>query len=216
MYTEVHAGLSHFEFDEARQWLENNPDRYEQGFYHGFIPTDPDAVDPIDPRELIDSVPDEQPSCTRDDAASRQEVRLLDHLENLRCFSEEADVYYSEGSWRKVDPLTDNEFDFAETFDTTLGCQPQQCYRNALLAAKTLGQSHDVVYVEGYVTPGRFKTPVAHAWVEIDGKVVELTFPGGPEPDPKAAYLGIEFSLERVKEKIFQDGATGPLVDCKE
>jgi len=46
MYTEVHAGLSHFEFDEARQWLENNPDRYEQGFYHGFIPTDPELSIP--------------------------------------------------------------------------------------------------------------------------------------------------------------------------
>jgi len=212
MYTEVHAGLSHFEFDEARQWLESNPDRYQQGFNHGFDPTDSDAVDPIDPQGLIDSLPDEQPSCTRDDATCRAEERLLDHLESLRRFSEEADAYYRDGSCREVAPLTDKELEFTEEFDVTLDCQPQQCYRNALLAAGTYGQSHDIVYVEGYVIPRSFETPVAHAWVELDGKVVELTFPEGPEPHPNAAYLGVEFSAEAAREKILEDGVAEPLV----
>jgi hypothetical protein len=62
------------------------------------------------------------------------------------------------------------------------------------------------------VIPRSFETPVAHAWVELDGKVVELTFPEGPEPHPNAAYLGVEFSAEAAREKILEDGVAEPLV----
>jgi hypothetical protein len=212
MYTEVHAGLSHFEFDEARQWLESNPDRYQQGFNHGFDPTDPDAVDPIDPQGLIDSLPEEPPARTRDDATFRREKELLDHLESLRRFSDEADAYYRDGSWRGVAPLTNEELELAEEFIRTLDCRPQQSYRNALLTAATYGQSHDLVYVEGYVRPSSSTVPVAHAWVELNGKVVELTLPDGPDPSCTAAYLGIEFSAETAREKILEDGVAEPLV----
>jgi len=213
MYTEVHAGLSHFEFDEARQWLENNPDRYQQGFDHGFTPTNPDAVDPIDPEVLADSISEEQPSYTRDDATCLQEKQLLDHLESLRRFSDEADIYYRDGSWREVAPLTDEELQLAKKFAASLDCQPQQCYRNALLTAGAFGQSHELVYVEGYVIPSSSAVPVAHAWVELDGKVLELTFPDGPGPSPDGAYLGIEFSPEDAREKIYEDGTAEPLVN---
>lgn len=107
MYTEVHAGLEHFGFEEARQWLEANPETYHEGLTRGFAPTDPNNVEEIDPSKLADSVADEPPTPTRADATTPNQQYLLDHLQSLRRFSERAEAYYSDGSWRETAPLTD-------------------------------------------------------------------------------------------------------------
>lgn len=213
MYTEVHAGLDHAGFEEARRWLESNPERYAEGFKRGFSPTDPDAVEEIDPDPLSESVPDEPPTPKRTDAGTRNEQYLLDHLQSLRRFSERAEEYYANGNWQNTAPLTDEELDLVNRFDAAADCQPQQCYRNALLTAATFGESHDVMYIEGYVKPNSFSTPIEHAWVELNGKVVELTFPDGPQTGANATYLGVEFPVADVKVKILDEGIAEPLVD---
>lgn len=211
MFTEVTEGLERFGFDEAREWLEANPETYFEGFTHGFEPTDPDAVEEIDPDALAESVTDERPTPTRNDASTPNEQYLLDHLGSLRRFATDADTYYTDGSWRETALLTDEERELADLFDLAADCEPRQCYRNALLTAATFGNAHDLVYVEGYVMADMVASPIAHAWVELNGKVVELTFPDGPEPAPDAAYLGIEFPLADVKAKIFDEGIAEPL-----
>ena len=213
MYTEVHAGLERFGFEEALRWIEANPELYVEGFMKGFAPTDPDAVEEIDSDALRESAPNEPSTPTRADASTSNEQSLLDHLQSQRQISERAEAYYADGNWREIAPLTDEELELADQFDAAVDCEPRKCYRNALLTAATFGETHDVVYVEGYVKANSFLSPIEHAWVELNGKVVELTFPEGPQPETDTAYLGIEFSIEDVKAKIFDEEIAEPLIN---
>lgn len=213
MFTEVYDGLEHFGFEEALRWIEANPEMYGEGISKGIAPTDSDAVDEIDPDALRESVPDEPPTPTRADASTLNEQYILDHLQSLRRFSQRAEAYYADGNWREIASLTDEELELADLFDVAADCVPRQCYRNALLTAATFGESHDVAYVEGFVNTSSLASPIEHAWVELNGKVVELTFPNGSQPELDAAYLGIEFPIEDVKAKIFDEGIAEPLVD---
>jgi hypothetical protein len=212
MYTEVHAGLEYFEFEEARQWLEANPEIYAEGITREFVPRDPDSVEKIDAEKLANSLSNESKISTRTDADTPNEQYILDHLESLQRISERAGVYYAEGHWRKIAPLSDRELELVDLFKTGVDCQPRQAYRNALLVAASFGRTHDVVYVEGYVMTSSFNVPLEHAWVELNGKVIELTLPRGPVPDSDAAYLGVEFSSEDARTKILDEGTAEPLV----
>lgn len=213
MFTEVHAGLHHAGFEEARRWLESHPERYSEGIKRGFSPTDPDAVEEIDPDPLRESVPDEPPTPTRTDASTPIEQYLLDHLQSLRRFSERAEEYYADGSWRDTAPLTDEELDLVDRFDAAADFELRQCYRNALLTVAFFGESHDVTYVEGYVNTNSSSSPIEHAWVELNGKVLELTFPDGPQAEADATYLGVEFPVADVKAKVYDERVAEPLVD---
>lgn len=205
MFTEVHAGLHHAGFEEAMRWLESNPDQYSEGIKRGFSPTDPDAVEEINPDPLRESVPDEPPTPTRTDASTVTEQSLLDHLQSLRRFSMRAEEFYANGSWRDTASLTDEELDLVDRFDAAADFEPRQCYRNALLTVAYFGESHDVTYVEGYVKTNSPSSPIEHAWVELNEKVVELTFPDGPQTEADAAYLGVEFPVADVKTKVFDE-----------
>lgn len=211
MYTEVVEGLERFEFDAARTWLAANPEAYTDGLSRGFKPTDPDAVEPIDPATLRAAVPDTPPKQDRSDASTPTEQRVLDHLESVSRLSAAAATYYAEGTWRTTAPLTPAEHDHADRFADAVECQPKQCYRNAQLVATTFGETVDVQYVEGYVLAAPLTAPIQHAWVELDGTVLELTFPDGPEPDTDAAYLGIDFSTDVVHEHLVETRASEPL-----
>lgn len=208
MYTEIQEGLDHFGFDEARRWVEMNQQAYFGGFTCGFAPTNPDAVEKIDSSTLD---PPTTSGETRRDASTDHEQMLLDYLEDARRLSNQGDTYYTDGEWRETAALSREEHELAESFDKGVDCQPQQCYRNALLTAASFGGHHDITYVEGYVMADSVVSPVAHAWVELNGKVVELTFPDGPQPDDDAAYLGIEYGLGRVETKVYDECVAEPL-----
>ncbi|WP_336134228.1 hypothetical protein [Natronomonas amylolytica] len=212
MYTEVREGLRQFGLDEAHDWLGANPEMYAMGLEKGFTPSNPEAVEEVDPDALRASIPDERKEPTRNDAETVHEQRILDNLQSMRQFSEVADEYYSRGEWGETASLTDDGREFAELFDQGFGRQQRACYRNALLSTATFGTQYDVTYVEGYVMADPLGTPIAHAWVEVDDRVVEMTFPEGPKPDSNAAYLGVEFSLDEVKSKVFDDEVVEPLV----
>lgn len=208
MYTEIQEGLAHYDFEEARRWVEMNQQAYFHGFTRGFAPTDPDAVESIDPGTL------EAPTTsgeTRDDASTEREHMLLEHLEDVRRLSAQAETYYTDGEWRETTALSQEERELARLFDRAVDCQSRQCYRNALLVAASFGGSYDVTYVEGYVMADSVVSPIAHAWVELNGKVVELTLPGGPEPNDDVAYLGVEYGLENVESKVYDESVAEPL-----
>lgn len=208
MYTEIQSGLRHFGFTEARRWVEMNQQTYFEGFTRGFAPTNPDAVNKIDPSTLDTPTTSEG---TREDATTNHEKMLLDYLEDARRLSNQEDTYYTDGEWREVSALTEEERELAQLFDKGVDCQPRQCYRNALLTAASFGNQYDVTYVEGYVMVDSVVSPLAHAWVELKGKVVELTLPDGPQPDDDAAYLGIEYGLDRVESKVYDEQVAEPL-----
>jgi len=204
-------GLEFFGYEETLDWLSANPDLYIKGFTSGFAPTDETAVEPNDPQTLKNSLPAKPHAPTRTDASTVYEQRILDHLGSVRRFSQEADTYYRDGSWRTVNSLTDDDRDLVDRFDAAVGCQPRQAYQTALTTAAIFGDKIDVVYVEGYLMAESFSSPMAHAWVELRGKVVELTLPEGPQPELDAAYFGIEYPLQAVRAQVFDKQIAGPL-----
>lgn len=75
-----------------------------------------------------------------------------------------------------------------------------RCYGNALEAV--LNAPTDVTYVEGLATPGGDADPRAHAWVQIDGAVLELTWDDRasvPLPGEESAYYGVAIDRETLQ-----------------
>lgn len=151
MFTEVCAGLRRFEFTEANDWIEANPETYVDGFRNGFVPTDPDAVEEIDPDVLRDLVSDESRQTRRDDASTHHERHILDHLESKRRLSEQAETYYSTGTWRETAPLTDKELQLAELFDEGVDGTPVKQSK-----PRWGGVGHVPANVGVQVQPGRY------------------------------------------------------------
>lgn len=87
--------------------------------------------------------------------------------------------------------------------------RPQQCYANAQQAVAAIDGFYNLTYFEGYVLVDTMV--LAHAWVELDEKIVELTFPEGPEPDMEHTYLGKAFSTEDVRRQAFNEEMANPL-----
>lgn len=211
MFTEVQAGLERFGYYEALEWLTSNPETYVEGFQRGFTPQEDAEVNEIDPTPLRNAISNRSGLSERDDATTPNERSVLNHVESISRLSEAAAEYHSEGEWRDTSSLTAKETEIAEQIDEAVDCQPNQCFRNSLLATATFANKHDVVYVEGATMTNELISPLEHAWVELNGKVVELTFPDGPEPASDAAYLGIEYSLNEVKSKVYDEGVAGQI-----
>ena len=89
--------------------------------------------------------------------------------------------------------------------------QPRECYRNAQMTAMTLQVTlgDRVKYVEGYMLANTV-LPIAHAWVSIDGKVVDTTI---RHPDREGdrifgeiprgrEYYGVEMDPRPVTEHV--------------
>jgi hypothetical protein len=80
--------------------------------------------------------------------------------------------------------------------------RPGRCYANAFEAA--LNSPTDVTYVEGLATPGGDDdpTPIPHAWVQVDGTVLELTWADRasvPLPPEGSAYYGVAIDRETLR-----------------
>jgi hypothetical protein len=107
----------------------------------------------------------------------------------------------------------------------------QQCFRNsqrlALLSGLggEPGEPDRLVYVEGYATSERIQGfPVMHGWLEINGKVVDLTWRCEPAGRGRLAdramglypqqreYVGVGFSPQQVKNFALETGLYGSLL----
>ena len=55
--------------------------------------------------------------------------------------------------------------------------RPRQCYRNAQVAALTVPppDGMTVHYVEGFIMPHGLPLPIEHAWLSLNGRVVDTT-----------------------------------------
>ena len=100
-------------------------------------------------------------------------------------------------------------------------CPMKECWRNSQLAALTLPPEPGITlrYVEGYVLPAT-SIPVEHAWLSVNGKVVDPTlriveqpyrrirgvFPEGWE------FWGVELLPEQCEHSQEHD-TVGPLID---
>lgn len=71
--------------------------------------------------------------------------------------------------------LTQDEYEYVKYLTATFEAKAKQCFYNAQMICLMAGSlDADVKYVEGYVkSAGR--VPVHHAWVEVNGKTVDVT-----------------------------------------
>jgi hypothetical protein len=76
---------------------------------------------------------------------------------------------------------------------------PRVCFGNAFAVSYSVGGR----YVEGYAIPLPFAEPVHHAWVQLDGRYFELTW-----PSPGLAYHGVEFRPERADDCTWNGDAS--------
>lgn len=206
MATEVIEGLDYFEFDEARAWIQSNPEKYVHSLSVGLTTTDPGSVPEIDPADLRSAVqtPDLE---RRKDASTVGEQRILDYLWGVRGVSGEAVEYYRDGSLRNTGRLSDSQRELALAISETITPLPNRAYRNALVAVASLGDKYPLTYAEGYVLRDKGRSPIAHAWVESEGDVLEVTFPEGPETSDEDVYFGKPFSLKAVRQTLAKQAA---------
>jgi len=117
-----------------------------------------------------------------------------------------------------VEPLTDDERQYVEKLITTFGrrmIKPKTCYRTAQLL-----MLHDEEKRLRYWECGH---PIPHAWVTINGKVVDVTAEAtdrqlkrmGMTPDQHDYDYsrGVEIAWELVAENMRRTREHGPVVD---
>lgn len=132
-------------------------------------------------------------------------------------------------------PLTDEQFEYLTKVAsaTTLPFEPKQCFHNAMMLAILDNRFEGrIEYVEGFAYTGVL--PVHHAWVELDGKLVDLTRSLRPEAamefidgEPPQAdlrdrllgaipeeweYLGVPFDSDEVQDYVWEHQETNSLI----
>lgn len=132
-------------------------------------------------------------------------------------------------------PLTEEQFEYLTQVAkaTTLPFEPKQCFHNAMMLA--ICDSHmegRIEYIEGFAYTGAL--PVHHAWVELDGKLVDLTrslrptsaqdFIDGKPPQADLRdrllgeipegweYIGTPFDTDEVHNYVWEHEETNSLI----
>lgn len=81
--------------------------------------------------------------------------------------------------------------------------EKRECFANAQRALLRYDQFR---YFEGYATPKAIPIPIRHAWLELNGKLLDLT-------GDLANYYGIEIDRKVVAEYLDERKSHGPLLD---
>lgn len=150
---------------------------------------------------------DEGLSIAGDVSRADLEAHLESYLQDASNLDPEAEEYLRDGSPRTVDDLTADEQDLVEAIERAVEAQPKACYKNCQLAA---AEWDEVAYVEGYTMSARVPVPLQHAWVELNGKVVEITLPSHLRGELNA-YYGKPFDSEVVRHTLYAREEGSPL-----
>jgi hypothetical protein len=129
-------------------------------------------------------------------------LRLLDLLDFRIEHGDDwaAEPYRDVCEWRETG-LSESARALAERIDRQVDTEPHLCYRVAQQAAIHERENHRVQYVEGLALPKTLGQCIRHAWIEIDGRVAELTWPWHKYDPEGAVYFGAEFDADEVAEK---------------
>jgi hypothetical protein len=122
--------------------------------------------------------------------------------------------YYAEallalGHEGQVEPFTPEEQKLIARVKRTIRPEPQQCFSNS---QRTISFFYGKLpegrfeYVEGHACPKRFPIPIQHAWLELNGKVLDLA---GEFTD----YFGVPISVTIVQRYMLERRLHGPLLD---
>ena len=117
-----------------------------------------------------------------------------------------ANYVYKNGRYFESQPLTKSEQEYVKRISR--GEYPiKQCYRNSQIVALTAVPSDITLqYVEGYVDAG-IGIPLEHAWLSVNGKVVDLTLRVKNESYKRVhgiipenfEYYGVEMHTDEAK-----------------
>ena len=106
-----------------------------------------------------------------------------------------------DGSERRVTELTDDQLELAKQCVSRSVKRPGACYESAITALRGDLSNDRLSYVEGVVLPKYGGTLQAHGWIEVDGCVVEPTWPWHrPVPPGNCVYYGIEFDPREASD----------------
>lgn len=189
-------------------------------FIHG-IETNGIETQSVVEAEISEQIPEwfESYQTWRDGMPVRdRRLRLMDLLdwrvEEGNDWHAEKYVTEYESTWRQTG-LSEEAHDIAERIWNAIDAKPRLCYRTAQKAALVHIDNHRlrdrIKYVEGICLPNQANQAIRHAWIEIDGAVVELTWPWhAPDPE-QAVYFGVEFPLEMVQERRENSDVGGSL-----
>ena len=141
-------------------------------------------------------------------------------------YSSPSEYYLKNGSEFESQSLTSDEKEYLKLLPIA-ECLKKMCYQNAqrlLLFFPPRGDKKkmQLQYIEGYATNGIL--PVQHAWLSLNGKVVDPTF--GPldslfrrkhrilgEFPPNFKYFGVVVSESHIREFIFNHQIWSSIVD---
>jgi hypothetical protein len=156
---------------------------------HGLDPADP-PWDYLDHVELaVNAFPPDDPlePCIRDYLAKRDGV-----------FSP-ATVYREHATRRDDAPLDGDLAELRDTLARVVDAEVGNCYWNAQAALHT---GFDVRYVEGVMAAADMRAPYYHAWLEAEGRVVDLTLGELVAP----CYVGVEYPVAQVLDVVDSAG----------
>jgi hypothetical protein len=144
---------------------------------------------------------------------SARQLRLLDLLDTRVTNGNDwaSEPYLEAGTWREKG-LTPSQTRLAQRIEKKIDPHPRLCYRTAQLAVKAERDNHRVKYVEGIALAKQAAQAIRHAWIEIDGKVVELTWPWHKYDGDEAVYFGVEFDTETVIETFERRGGGSQII----
>jgi hypothetical protein len=77
---------------------------------------------------------------------------------------------------------------------------PRVCYSNAHRLASEYADDDRVEYAEGLAMPETLGQVTRHAWLLIDGRVAEVTWPGHFSPDQHGTYMGTTIPIAEVEQ----------------
>lgn len=124
-----------------------------------------------------------------------------------------AEIYLEEHSCSFRDKgLTEYADVLVEQLARQVDLRPKMCYWTAQKAALLHKDNHRVEYAEGIALPKQGAQVSRHAWIEIDGKVVELTWPWHHFDGREAIYYGTTVPIEEVAEARERRLANGAIL----
>jgi len=100
------------------------------------------------------------------------------------------------------EPLSSEQYEYLKLIGASIDHAPKQCFHNAQLL--TLHSSWNEVqpdriqYHEGYVWTGLI--PILHAWVTLDGKIVDTTL--STDPNSTQRWLNGEPPQEDLRDRV--------------
>ena len=141
------------------------------------------------------------------------------------------DYILQRGIWFERQSLTVEEWDWVQhTQYIWKKHKVGECFHNAQVFSLGRQYPGELMYVEGYVNLPHIPFPIYHAWLALNGKVIDTTL--GPEvPDKRYRhgkrrvtrvfddwpkdweYLGVAFPLVATQHVFLEHQAHDPLID---